>query len=113
MAVGDGLGDLAQAVAAEFQGRLAVILESSWRKLPAAALRGLAKVLPPLSAWAAFRRSKPALLMYTSPRTSSTAGQPSPCSLSGMLRTVRTLALMSSPVVPSPSGALHQLAVAI
>ncbi|MNV70096.1 hypothetical protein D3C71_1630380 [compost metagenome] len=79
-----------------------MIFESSWRRLPAAALRGLAKVLPPASAWAALSRSKPALLMYTSPRTSSTAGQPLPCNLSGMLRTVRTLALMSSPVVPSP-----------
>ena len=67
-----------------------------------AALRGLAKLLAPCSAWRALSASKPALGIYTSPRTSSCAGQPSPERRSGILRTVRTFCVTSSPCSPSP-----------
>jgi hypothetical protein len=40
--------------------------------------------------------------MTTSPRTSTTAGHPSPCSRSGTVRMVRTFSVIASPVVPSP-----------
>ena len=55
-------------------GRAAVILGSSWRKLPAAALRGLMKLFSPRAVASLLKRSKPANGMNTSPRTSSTRG---------------------------------------
>ena len=75
---------------------------SSWRSEPAAALRGLAKILPPVRRASSLIFSKPACGRNTSPRTSRRAGMLSPCSFSGMARMVRTLVVMSSPVVPSP-----------
>ena len=46
--------------------------------------------------------SNPACGRNTSPRTSRRAGIFSPCSFSGIARIVRTLDVISSPVVPSP-----------
>ncbi len=83
-------------------GRCAVIFESSWRRLPAAALRGLANSRCSASRWRWFRRAKSRLNISTSPRTSSTAGTFLPFSFSGIERMVRTFSVTSSPVVPSP-----------
>ena len=47
-------------------------------------------------------RSKPASGMNTSPRTSSSAGAPAAQALAARARMVRRLAVMSSPVSPSP-----------
>jgi hypothetical protein len=48
---------------------------SSWRRLPAAALRGLTKVFSPLSRAISFSRSKSRRNISTSPRTSSHLGR--------------------------------------
>ena len=45
------------------RGRLALIAGSSWRNEPAAALRGLAKILAPASDCRAFSAAKPAFEM--------------------------------------------------
>ena len=76
--------------------------ESSWRRLPAAALRGLTNTFSPAASALAFIASKPAFGMKTSPRTSSLAGHPVPRRLRGMALMVRTFSVISSPVVPSP-----------
>ncbi len=80
--------------------------ESFWRNDPAAELRGLAKVLSPASSWRLLSCSNDDTGMYTSPRTSSTAGRlPRPLghvSRSGTAEIVATLAVTSSPVMPSP-----------
>ena len=60
------------------RSRWAVIVGSFWRRLPAAALRGLTNSRPPAAAAASFIRSKLATGRYTSPRTSSTSGTASP-----------------------------------
>ena len=93
----------ADAVGAELQRAAGSDLRV---ELAQAAGRGVARIgersCRRFASCRALSASKPALGMKISPRTSSTVGQPAPCSLSGMLRTVRTLALMSSPVLPSP-----------
>ena len=76
--------------------------ESSWRRLPAAALRGLAKGFCPFSACRSFKAAKSALSISTSPRISISSGMFSPCRRRGMLDTVLTFWVTSSPVVPSP-----------
>jgi hypothetical protein len=73
-------------------------------ELAQAAGGGIARVdedLLPSAAWAALRRSKSSRRMKISPRTSSTGGA-SPVRRSGIWRTVRTLRVTSSPVLPSP-----------
>ena len=85
-------------------GRAAVTSGSSWRSDPAAPLRGFASGRPPVSRMRALYASKPARGMYTSPRTSRTAGIPA-CpvrSFSGISPIVRRFAVTSSPVAPSP-----------
>ena len=76
--------------------------ESSWRRLPAAALRGLTNTFSPAASASRFIASNPALGMKTSPRTSSRAGHPWPRRVRGMALMVRTFSVISSPVVPSP-----------
>ena len=76
--------------------------ESSWRRLPAAALRGLTNTFSPAANALAFIVSKPPLGMKTSPLTSKRAGQPEPRRTSGMALMVRTFSVISSPVAPSP-----------
>ncbi|MOA20276.1 hypothetical protein D3C78_1407100 [compost metagenome] len=76
--------------------------ESSWRRLPAAALRGLTNTFSPAASAFSFIAAKPALGINTSPRTSSRAGQPVPRRVRGMALMVRTLSVISSPVAPSP-----------
>ncbi|CFP66408.1 Uncharacterised protein [Bordetella pertussis] len=73
---------------------------SSWRRLPAAALRGLTNTFSPRAACVRFRRSNSARFIRTSPRTSSTRG--APCRRNGTPLMVRMLAVTSSPVCPSP-----------
>ena len=55
-------------------GRAAVMPGSFCLSEPAAALRGLAKILPPAASCRSLRASKSALDMYTSPRTSTISG---------------------------------------
>lgn len=83
-------------------GRCAVIFGSSWRRLPAAALRGFANSRCSAARCRSFRRAKSRLNISTSPRTSSTAGTFAPFSFSGIERIVRTFSVTSSPVAPSP-----------
>ena len=83
-------------------GRLAVIFGSFWRSDPAAALRGLANSGLPAAPSCSFSSWNPATGKKTSPRTSSSAGTSGPVSLAGTAPMVRTLGVMSSPVVPSP-----------
>ncbi len=75
---------------------------SSWRREPAAALRGLANTLPPVRRASSLIFSNPACGRKTSPRTSRRVGISSPRSFSGMALIVRIVEVMSSPVVPSP-----------
>ena len=88
--------------ALSINGRWLVVFGSNWRKEPAAALRGLAKVFSPCSKARSFKRSNPSCGINTSPRTSKRAGGLSVSSCKGMLRMVRMFCVMSSPVVPSP-----------
>ena len=74
---------------------------SSWRRLPAAALRGLAKIFCPAASCAAFSARNSALVMNTSPRISIRAGA-RPLSSLGIVARVSTLAVTSSPSSPSP-----------
>ena len=88
------------------KSRCAVMRASFWRKLPAAAFRGLANVAWPISRAAALSCSNDAFGIYTSPRT-SIDGARIPCSpllliRKGTSRTLRTLAVMFSPTRPSP-----------
>ncbi len=70
------------------------------RRLPAAALRGFLNGFSSRSSCALTSSSKLLRGMYTSPRTSMNAG--ASVSLSGIERTVRRLAVTSSPTKPSP-----------
>ena len=81
---------------------MAVIFESSCLNEPAAALRGLAKGLLLVANIDSLSLAKPALGIYTSPLTSKCSGQPVPCNFNGTLRMVQILAVISSPVTPSP-----------
>ena len=83
-------------------GRLAVSAGSFCRSEPAAALRGLASGALPASIRASLNSAKALDGMKTSPRTSISAGKPLPLSCCGISLMVRTLWVMSSPVVPSP-----------
>ena len=77
--VGERRADLAPAVGEEAQRPRGGDAGSFWRSEPAAALRGLAKILPPAASCRSLSASKSALDMYTSPRTSSTSGAPAMC----------------------------------
>ena len=62
---------------------------SFWRRLPAAALRGLTNSRPPAASAASFIRSKLATGRYTSPRTSmhvGHGGRPAPSQLGAARR---------------------------
>ena len=90
-------------------GAMAVTRGSSCRRLPAAALRGLAKIFSPRSACAPVQLLEDRRGMNTSPRTSSSGGSPAPRSASGTARMVRTLAVTSSPRRAVAAGCgLHQ-----
>ena len=84
------------------RGRLAVIFGSNWRKLPAAALRGLTNVFSPFTNAFLLKISNPDRGMKISPLTSRMSGMLVPRNLKGTLLMVRTLAVMSSPIDPSP-----------
>jgi len=79
-----------------------VIRASFCLRDPAAALRGLAKGRVPASVNATFNSSKAFTGRYTSPRTSITDGGSSTPSVRGIVLRVRTFAVMSSPIRPSP-----------
>ena len=79
--------------------RLAVTLESFWRSVPAAALRGFLKAGSAFSSSSALMRANSARLKKTSPRTSRSSGSVSSLGISGI---VSTLCVTSSPVSPSP-----------
>ncbi len=83
-------------------GRDAVTFGSFWRSEPAAALRGFAKARWSAAVSCSFRASNARTGRYISPRTSITSGGSSISSLAGTPRTVRTFAVMSSPMRPSP-----------
>ena len=83
------------------------MLGSSWRTVPAAALRGLANFDKPCRSRSSFIFWKPGIGMSISPRTSKSAGMPAFFSFSfeiesGIERTVRTFSVTSSPTLPSP-----------
>ena len=87
--------------------RLAVMLASSWRTVPAVALRGFANKARPLASRSSFIFLKDAAGISSSPRTSKSAGTPAFFSfsfgmVSGIERTVRMLSVTSSPTEPSP-----------
>src|SRR3990172_2532280 len=96
------------------RGLLAVILESSCLRDPAAALRGLAKTGSPLASLSLFSFLKLFRGRKTSPRTSRYGGIfcPAPfftrsgASVSGMLLTVLRFWVTSSPGFLSPRGEL-------
>ena len=90
-----------QPCARKRSGRLAVTPASFCRSDPAAAFRGLAKILPSASCCAALSAINACFSMYTSPRTSNTAGA-FPRSIRGMSAMWATLAVTSSPTCPSP-----------
>ncbi len=79
-----------------------MLRESNCLTAPAAVLRGLTKTLLPSVSALALMRAKPALPRNISPRTSSRAGGDWLSSRKGILLIVRTLCVMSSPVMPSP-----------
>ena len=83
---------------------MAVIFGSSCRKLPAAALRGLANGGSPDISRSAFKDIKSDLRMNTSPLTSSNLGMErlSFRRASGIALMVFKFAVMSSPLIPSP-----------
>ena len=84
--------------------RVAVMLESNCRRLPAAAFRGLAKTDSSAAFRCLFNVSKSSLRINTSPRTSNNVG--SAClalrNARGIARIVFKFWVMFSPVVPSP-----------
>ena len=96
----NGSDNSPQPCAKKRSGRAAVTLGSFCRSDPAAAFRGLANNLPPATSCRSLSAAKSPLSIYTSPRTSSTAGAPT--STCGMSSIVRTLAVTSSPTLPSP-----------
>ena len=81
-------------------GRSAASLGSSWRIVPAAALRGFMNVESPACARRSFSAAKSGSDMYTSPRTSMSGGASS--KRSGMVPIVRRLWVTSSPISPLP-----------
>ena len=83
-------------------GLEAVTAGSSWRKLPAAALRGLANGFLPCCSCRLLSCSNPDFGINTSPRTSSITGGFSLNRRNGILSIVRTFCVTSSPVSPSP-----------
>ena len=83
-------------------GRFAVTFGSFWRSDPAAALRGFENGRCSASSIIRFSSSKALTGRYISPRTSMTAGGASIRSVRGTCSTVRTFAVMSSPIRPSP-----------
>ena len=77
-----------------------MIDESFCRNEPAAALRGFGAALFPAAIWRSVNSLKPLSGMYTSPRTSSTAGDASPSgrrSDSGIDLIVRRFGVTFSP----------------
>ena len=83
------------------------MLGSSCRTVPAVAFRGFANTENPCFSRSSFIRLNDVIGMSISPRTSKSGGMPAFFNLSaaidsGTERTVRTLAVTSSPVVPSP-----------
>ncbi len=83
-------------------GREDVTFGSFCRSDPAAAFRGFANGRWPLAVSSSFSPSNAFTGKYISPRTSIRAGGSFSSSFGGTPRTVRTLAVMSSPVTPSP-----------
>ena len=83
-------------------GREAVTFGSFCRSDPAAALRGLAKGFCSAASSPSLSCSKARTGRYISPRISTIAGGSSSVRRFGTPTTVRTLAVMSSPVRPSP-----------
>ncbi len=83
---------------------MAVICGSSWRTPPAAALRGLANGSLPSAISVSLSLSKPSANMMISPRRARKAGAGRSVSRSfkGTLAMVRTLAVIPSPLRPSP-----------
>ena len=79
-----------------------MIDESFWRSEPADALRGFGAILSLVRAARSLSALKPESGMYTSPRTSTTAGGSSPRRTSGIARIVRRFGVTSSPCWPSP-----------
>ena len=75
---------------------------SFWRRLPAAALRGLTNGRVPSASACSLSRAKLVTGMYTSPRTSSTSGTAAPARRFGTTAIVATFAVTSSPTRPSP-----------
>ena len=89
-------------IVAEPESRFAVIEESSWRKLPAAALRGLANKGSPSTSRDLLSALNASWVRYTSPRTSMISGG-LPFSTAGTSPLmVRRLRVTSSPSLPSP-----------
>ena len=88
------------------RGRLATSLGSSCLRVPAVALRELTKAGSPSSSRCSLSLAKAASFMKTSPRTSRRLGA-SVGKVRGMEPMVRMLAVMSSPVVPSPRVAAY------
>ncbi len=83
-------------------GRDDVTLGSFWRSEPAAAFRGFANGRCPAEVNSSFKLPNALTGKYISPRTSMTSGGSFASSFGGTPRTVRTFAVMSSPVKPSP-----------
>jgi hypothetical protein len=79
-----------------------VTFGSFCRSDPAAELRGLANGGLPASVSRTFSSSNAVTGRNTSPRTSSTSGQPVPDSRDGARAMVLMFGVMSSPVIPSP-----------
>ncbi len=83
-------------------GRLAVTAGSFCRSDPAAVFRGFTYGGLPAAAWRSFSSPNALTGRNTSPLTSSVAGHPDPDSRAGAAAIVRTFAVTSSPVTPSP-----------
>ena len=102
---GVALKEVLRRAQPEASGRFAVMLGSSCRTEPAAALRGFGAARFPSAACLSVKARNPSSGMKTSPRTSRRLGGRSlGCSLSesGMARIVRRFGVMSSPRSPSP-----------
>ena len=83
-------------------GLPAVAAGSFWRSEPDAELRGFAKTALPACTKPSFSLAKSSRLKNTSPRISTCSGQSLPESCCGTDLMVRTFAVTSSPVIPSP-----------
>ncbi len=95
--------DQPEAMGDEIEGRVATSRGSSSFRVPAVALRGFANTGRPASSRSSFIFAKASFGMKISPRTSSTAGAPAEAGrVRGIDLIVRTFAVMTSPVVPSP-----------